>query len=191
MGIGDHVRPRHRRLRRTIKRHTVTTSIVCESPKAVLPPERRHQRDTCVGRFTRVFRRHERRRNDDAGMWTIQLRPKVAAEHHRRHRVKQPVFGRTELVPAQQERAARQYRRETPMHLIEVTVGMFIDDDHIRTQALEPPVLLRAQHLLRHRDVGLRLHAHQHDRQIARDRVFPQPGLPERVGRACFGCRTK
>ena len=61
---------------------------------------------------------------------------------------------------------------------------MLVQDHDVRAQALEAPVLLGLQDLAHQRQVVLLHHAHEQDRQVARDAVRPEPGLAERVARA-------
>ena len=58
-------------------------------------------------------------------------------------------------------------------------------------EALQPPVLLRAQHLAHQRQVVLLDHAHDQDRQVAGDAVRPEARLAERVARQELGRRAQ
>jgi hypothetical protein len=60
---------------------------------------------------------------------------------------------------------------------------MLVEDDEVGREALQTPVLLRAQHLAHQRQIVVLHHADDQDRQVARDAVRPQAGLAECVGR--------
>ena len=60
---------------------------------------------------------------------------------------------------------------------------MLVEDDDVGAQPLQPPVLLRLQHLAHERHVVVADDADEQDRQVAGDRVRPQPGLAELVRR--------
>ena len=62
---------------------------------------------------------------------------------------------------------------------------VLVQDHHVRAQALEPPVLLRLQHLADEREVVLLDHAHEQDRAgRPRSRAATAPPAPARCGRA-------
>ena len=58
---------------------------------------------------------------------------------------------------------------------------MLVEDDDIGGERLHPPVLLGLQHLPHQREIVGLDNLHQHDRQIARDAVRPEPRLPQPV----------
>jgi hypothetical protein len=63
--------------------------------------------------------------------------------------------------------------RELRLHLIEVAYGVFVENHHVRAQALETPVLLRLQHLTHQWHIVLVDDADEEDREIARNTVRP------------------
>ena len=77
------------------------------------------------------------------------------------------------------------------MHLDPVDRRMLVEDDDVGTEALQPPVLVCAQHLANQGQIVVLDHAHDQDRQVAGDAVRPQAGLPERVSREERGCRAE
>jgi len=58
---------------------------------------------------------------------------------------------------------------------------MFVDDHDISHQALEAPVLLSLQHLTHECHARGADHADEQDGVVSRNRVWPEPGLPQRV----------
>ena len=65
------------------------------------------------------------------------------------------------------------------MDLVEIARWILVQYHHVGAEPFEPPVLLRLQHLTDERQVAIAADPHQQDRQIARDAVRPQAGLPE------------
>ncbi len=69
------------------------------------------------------------------------------------------------------------------MHLSHVARGILVEDGDVGAKALQPPVLLRTQHLAHQGQIAILNHAHDQDRQVAGDAVRPEARLPERVSR--------
>ncbi len=103
------------------------------------------------------------------------------------------------MIAAQQVGAARamhpgppralvEERRQLRLQVVEIAGRVFVQDDGIGRQPLEPPVLLRLQHLAHQLEVlGPSADADQQDRQVARDAVAPQSLLALLVGGALLG----
>ena len=68
------------------------------------------------------------------------------------------------------------------MHFVEIAHRVLVEDDDVRFEPLEPPVLLRLQRLPHERQV-VADDAHEQDRQVAGDAVRPQTALAEHVRR--------
>ena len=68
---------------------------------------------------------------------------------------------------------------------------MLVENDDVGTEALQPPVFLRAQRLAHQGKIALLDHAHDQDREIAGDAVGPEAGLAEGVARENRGGGTE
>jgi hypothetical protein len=131
------------------------------------------------------------------GVGVLELRLQVAAiaaQHGARRRREQHALGLSHAVAAQEVGASGLVAprppgpvvdecRELAVHLVQVARRVLVQDHDVRAQSLEPPVLLGLQHLAHERQVVLLDDAHQQDRQVARDRMRPQPRLAELVPR--------
>mgnify|MGYP003694248885 CR=1 FL=1 len=80
-------------------------------------------------------------------------------------------------------RSVVEERRELRVHLVEVADRMLVEDDDVRGQPFQAPVLLRLQHLAHAaRASSSPTTRTRQDRQIAGNRVRPESGLTELVG---------
>jgi hypothetical protein len=96
----------------------------------------------------------------------LQLRDEVAEIVHQyrpRDRREEQAVGLGHAVAAEQEDAARlpipsaprrllHQPRQQRLHLVEIIRRMLVQDDDVGAQALEPPVLLRVEHLPHQRE---------------------------------------
>ena len=69
------------------------------------------------------------------------------------------------------------------VHLVEITDRNLVEHHDVRSEALEPPVFLRLQHLPDEVEIVAPDEPHGHNRQVAGDAERPQPGLSQPVGR--------
>ena len=201
-GVGEHVRPRQRRLVVSVEHHHVLAAVLAEAARAVVEAQRR----PLAGRL-RLGRVRDEALRRPVGLVDrpVELAFEVAvlaAQHGARRRLQQHALGGRQALAAQQEDAARlvlvvgpgaalDQRAELLVHLVEVARGVLVEHRHVRAQALEAPVVLRLQHLPHERQVVLLDHAHDEQRQVARDAVSPEPGLAEQVARAQLARRAQ
>ena len=79
------------------------------------------------------------------------------------------------MTVADQDGLARPDERlERTLEILGVRRAMFVEDDQVDVEELQPPVLVRAQELADDVEVLRLVDPDQHDRQVARDAVSPQ-----------------
>ena len=182
--------------------------VVGEAAEAVRQRHRR-RRDRPAGRWRLRLGGAVGAKRRTPAAWTgcgsIELGAQVAAvaaEDRARDGLEQRPLRAAHAIGAQQVGAARpmfpraprpvvEERRELRVHLVEVAERMLVEDHDIGAQALEPPVLLRLQHLPHERHVVVADDADEQDRQIAGDAVRPQTRLTELVRRDRVGVRAQ
>jgi len=75
------------------------------------------------------------------------------------------------------------------VELLAVPLGMLVEEDEIRRETLEAPVLLGLERLAREDEVLGAFEADREDRQVARDSVAPERGRVEDVRLVSSGLR--
>ena len=203
--VGDDVRPRPRRLGAALQHDHVLAAGRGEAAASVLEPQLRHRDLRRLGGRRRDVGAHARGRPLRLGIRPVELVrevPAVARQHGPRDRRQQHPLALGDDVAAQQVDAARprdprgpgtalDQRRERAVHLVAIAHRVLVQHHHVGEHALEAPVLLRLQDLAHQGQVVLLHHAHQQDRQVARDAVRPQPGLAALVALAQRGLRAQ
>ena len=98
---------------------------------------------------------------------------------------------RTKMPPGRSTTCASRLRRDQAEDLLlqplAVDVALLVPDHQVDGQALEPPPGVRLHHLPHEVDAARVADLQQHDRQVARDRIAPQPRLPAPVARSMLG----
>ncbi len=118
----------------------------------------------------------------------------VAAEHGASDGFNQRAIRPGDQVCAEQIRTAGSMLPRSPrtvveqgsqlrVNLVEIAGGILVDDDDVGAEALQPPVFLRLQHLMRQRHIVGAEHVYEQQGKIPGDAVRPEAGLPHRVGR--------
>ncbi len=160
--IGDHIGPGQRRLAIPVEHDDVFTTVRREPARAVLEQERRNL-DGTRGR-RREPELHGRQGIADLVQprrGPIELRreaAEISADDDASHRREQVAIRlRHPFAPEQKHSARDAVPRRPPrllddggqnrLRLVEVLGGVFVEDDEVGPQTLEPPVLLRVQQL--------------------------------------------
>ena len=145
------------------------------------------QRRRTVGKQQRgvAFRRHV---PPDLGG----QRATLVADDHPRHGLHQDAVFQRDLLRRAYEDAARAVQyialgsgRDQPqdllLQLLAVTGLVLVPDHQVHVETLQSPVRMRLHHLPHQLDVGRIGNLQQHDRQVAGNRMPPQPRLPAPV----------
>jgi hypothetical protein len=204
-GVGDDVDPRHRRRAAAIEDGHVLAAVGVEAAEAVEELEPRAGpggAPATIGggrRRARVARRtgaatprprtcgradRDRGRAGRSGRRAPpneQERPRSASSGPRAARTPSP-------APSTSPKRGRDWLLRTAVSIAiwrswRYDAAVLVDDHEVDGQALQAPVLVRAQQLAHLREVGDVVDAQQHDRQVARDRVGPQARLRSRPAR--------
>ncbi len=200
--VGEHVDPRRRRALAGRSRDYVLAAIGAESAHAVEKPE------VGAARFER-HRRARRNQPQAPGVPArgapreaplgnllaadlLGQRSRLVADHGARDRFEQDAVLVRDLLRAAHENAARSLHHlrldargdqshDLVLEQLPVAGVVLVPDHQIHRQSLQPPVGMRLHQLAHELDAGRVADLQQHDRQIARDGVAPQPRLPAAV----------
>ena len=164
LGVGQHVRPRQRRLAFAVEHDDVLAAVGREAAEAVLHDERRdRRRASAAGSGARQLGRRAARRapaySHGAGRSSCGARSprsprsttRATAASRRRSASGMP-SARSRNMPPGLSEPARPRRllhelRQQVLHLVEVVGGMLVEDHDVGAQPLDAPVLLRLQQL--------------------------------------------
>ena len=189
--IGDHVHPRRGRQAIGRCRDDVFAAVGRESTEAVGEDQRARRRGGGDLLAPLLARRHEPWRAhvvQRAARALLGERALGVGDDHPRNRLDQHAILVGDLVAGPHEDPAGAIhelrfgaRRDEPDDLVlqqlPVPAVILVPDDEIDGETLEAPVRVRLHELADEIEVGRIGDAQQHDRQVAGDRVAPQPGL--------------
>ena len=188
--IGQHVDPRRRRRFARRWRDHVLAPVRCEAAEAVEKNQVIDDRLQRRLRPVRARRRQTRHAHFDrsAAADLFGQRSARIGDDHARHRFEQQaVFVRNLLgltheysagtIDEMRFDAGRDQAENLLLQLLPIHIVVLVPDHQIDREPLEPPVRVRLHQLADQIDARCLRDLQQHDRQIARDRVTPQPRL--------------
>ena len=195
MRVGEHVDPGRGCRLAGQGRDDVLGAVGREAADAIEENELARRR-LCDKRFaTMRSRRHEARNLHLGRAATHHLLHQAAAtvgDDRARHRLQQDAILVGDLLGAPHEDAARPVHdmrldaggdqtHDLVLQHLPIPAAVLVPYDEVHRQPLQPPVRMRLHQPPHEVDIVCIADLQQHDRQVARDRVAPQAGLPAPV----------
>ena len=194
--VGQHVDPRRRGDVGRIGGDHILAPVGGEATEAVEENQIRARRRRRRRRIGAVRAQRLQARDHGfrlaAAVDLVGQQPVLVAENHPRDRLQQDAVLVRNMVCRAHENAARAIdqagldaERDQPGDLVveqlPIAGVVFVPDHQVGDQPFQAPVAMGAHKLAHQFDIFRVLDLHQHDRQVAGDRIAPQAGLPAPV----------
>ena len=194
--VGDDVDPGRGRPMHAVGGDHVLTPVGREAANAVEERQRagvltRRRRHGGLGR-ARGLERRRPALGDPPGRHLLRERAEAIADDRPSHRLQQHAILSGDVLGVADEdaaravdhvrfEAARDQAEDLLLQPLAIDVALLVPDHQVDGQALEPPPGMRLHHLPHEVDAARIADLQQHDRQVTRDRIAPQPRLPAPV----------